>query len=285
MIGKNHAASVRTRLLNQARSSGEDFQRLLVRYAIERLLYRLSISGHRDVFILKGATLFVVWFGKPHRATKDLDLLGRGTPDLERLTTVFAEVASCPFPTDGMTFDGDQIKASPIREDASYSGVRLMIPASLAGAKVKVQVDIGMGDAMVPDPQFIEMTSLLDFPDVRMRAYSPETVVAEKLEALVVLGMTTSRMKDLYDLDLLCRTQVFDDTLIDAIRATFSRRGTPLPSRLPVGFSEQFCLDSSKQAQWKAFLRRAAPGESRPLIEVVDDLRSVLWPVLQQAGQ
>ena len=283
MTGKNHAISVRDRLLQRARRDKEDFQRLLVRYGIERLLYRLSRSDHANAFILKGATLFALWLGKPHRATKDLDLLGRGAPDVERLVAVFTEVVAIACPEDGIAFDADGISGAPIRADAVYRGVRVLIPAQLAGARIRISVDVGLGDATVPTPPTVDVPSLLDLPAPRLRAYAPETVVAEKLEALVVLGLTTSRMKDLYDLDLLRQTFPFDDTLVDAVRATFQRRGTPLPNELPIGLTDAFAEDATKQTQWRAFLRKASPAEERALDEVVQGLRDWLWPVLDQA--
>ena len=284
MTGRDHGASVRPRLLARARKDGEDFQRLLVRYAIERLLYRLSISRHAEGFVLKGATLFALWLGRPHRATKDLDLLGRGGPDVDRLVGLFRDVASIPCPEDGMEFDGAAIVGAPIREEALYTGVRVTIPASLAGARIKVQVDVGLGDAAVPPPKEVEMPSLLDLPAPRMRAYAKETVVAEKLEALVLLGLATSRMKDLYDLDLLRRTFPFDDVLVEAVRATFGRRGTSVPEGVPIGLQDAFAEDAVKQTQWRAFLRKAGAEPDRELAEVVEGLRDWLWPVLQAAG-
>ena len=284
MTEKNHATSVRARLLNLSRSQGEDFQRLLVRYAIERLLYRLSISAHADEFVLKGATLFALWMGKPHRATKDLDLLGRGTPDVARLIEVFRQIAGVPCPEDGLSFEPEGITGETIREEALYSGVRVVVPCQLAGAQVKVQVDIGLGDAAVPPPLTVEVTSLLGLPAAHMRAYARETVVAEKLEALVVLGLTTSRMKDLYDLDLLRRTFAFDGTLVASVQATFARRGTPVPTTVPIGLRDAFAEDAVKQVQWSAFLRKAGGDGARPLADVVVGLRERLWPVLERAG-
>ena len=282
---KDPATAVRARLLRLSRSQGEDFQRMLVRYAIERLLYRLSISEHADAFVLKGATLFALWLGKPHRATKDLDLLGRGEPDVQRLIAVFRDIAAVDCAEDGMVFDADGITGAPIRAEATYAGVRVVVPAFLAGARLKVQVDVGMGDAMVPRPPTVEVTSLLDLPAPRMRAYARETVVAEKLEALVVLGLMTSRMKDLYDLDLLRRRFTFDDTLVHAVRATFNRRATLIPKALPVGLSDAFAADEVKQTQWRAFLRKAGAEQDLDLGEVVAGLRGWLWPVLQEAGK
>jgi hypothetical protein len=285
MTERNEAVSVRKRLQERARRDGEDMQRLLVRYAIERLLYRLSSTEHAADFVLKGATLFALWMGKPHRATKDLDLLGRGSPDVERLVTVFQQIAMVACPEDGMVFDAASITGAPIRQDATYAGVRVVVPAALAGARIKVHVDIGLGDAMVPAPSFVEIASVLDLPRPRLRAYAPETVVAEKLEALVVLGIATSRMKDVYDLELIRRGFPFDATLIAAVAATFSRRGTPIPTTLPIGLSDEFATDRIKQSQWQAFLRKAGGEPELDLAEVVAALRAWLWPVLQEAGQ
>ena len=283
MSEKDPAVSVRARLLNRARREGDEFQRLLVRYAIERLLYRLSVTPHVDDFILKGATLFAVWTGQPHRATKDLDLLGSGTPDLQRLVRVFREIAAVPCPEDGLTFDVAGVEGAPIRQAALYDGLRFVLPAALAGARMKVQVDVGLGDAVVPPPSMVEVPPLLDLPPARLRAYAKETVVAEKLEALVVLGLTTSRMKDLYDLDHLRRLFDFDSLLVDAVRATFARRGTPLPESLPVGLSDSFAGDSVKIAQWRAFQRKAGVDPHRDLADVVEALRSWLTPVIARA--
>lgn len=283
MTSKNPAHAVRTRLLERARRDGEDYNRLLIRYAIERLLYRLSVTHHVDDFVLKGATLFALWMGKPHRATKDLDLLGRGSPEVERLVDVFRGIAAVDCPEDGMCFDPISVRGEPIREEARYTGVRIVVTGQLAGAIVKVQVDVGIGDATVPSPLFVEVTSLLALPAPKLRAYAPETVVAEKLEALVQLGMANSRMKDFYDLDLLRRTFVFDDTLVEALSATFVRRGTPVPHQLPLGLSDDFAADAVKLAQWTAFLRRSGGEADLVLAEVVAALRGWLWPVLTAA--
>ena len=281
---KNQAASIRARLLNLARRENQDFQRLLVRFANERLLVRLARSPYADDFILKGATLFTVWLGQPHRATKDIDLLGRGEPSIERLVGLFREIAAIEILEDGLFFEKEGIVGAPIREEARYLGVRLFVPAKLAGARVRLQVDVGMGDAVVPDPLMAEVPSLLNLSRPLMRMYAKETVVAEKLDAMIVLGLGNSRMKDYYDLDLLRRKFNFDDLLVEAIRESFLRRGTPLPSQLPIGLSDAFSGDRTKQTQWKAFLRKAGGDTSRPLYDVVADIRSWLWPVLKMAG-
>ena len=277
---KNHAVSVRARLLNLARAERTDFQRLLTRFAIERLLFRLSVSAHSEAFVLKGATLFAHLLGTPHRATKDLDRLGRGAPTAERLVAVFREVVSVPCEEDGLLFDEAGVIGGPIRVDTLYPGVRVVVPGSLAGGVFRVQVDIGMGDATVPAPQVETLSTLLPLPRPRLPAYRQETVIAEKLEALVVLGMATSRMKDLYDLDLLGRRFEFGRPLVAAVGATFARRGTRVPEVLPVGLSDAFATDPTKQVQWKAFLRKSGVADREELDSVVARLRSWLWPVL-----
>lgn len=282
---RDHAASIRSRLLALARDQGEDFQRLLIRYAIERLLFRLSRSPHEDDFILKGATLFALWFGSPHRPTKDLDLHGRGEPDMARLVDVFREVVAVECKEDGVVFDDSAVSGAPIRDEARYAGFRIIVPGDLAGARFKVQIDIGLGDAVVPPPRVVTMTSLLDLPAPRLWGYARETVVAEKLEALVLLGLTTSRMKDLFDLDLLRQSFPFDDTLVDAVRETFARRGTPIPTALPMGLSDEFVADQTKKTQWRAFIRKTGIQDEPDLGEVINGLRAWLWPVLQSASK
>ena len=282
---KNHAVSVRARLLNLARAERTDFQRLLTRFAIERLLFRLSVSAHREAFVLKGATLFAHWLGTPHRATKDLDLLGRGAPTTERLVEVFREVVSIPCDEDGLLFDEAGVVGDPIRAETLYQGVRIVVPGSLAGAVFRVQVDIGMGDATVPVPRVETLSTLLPLPQPRLSAYRQETVIAEKLEALVVLGIATSRMKDLYDLDLLGRRFEYGRPLVAAVRATFARRGTLVPEVLPVGLSDAFATDSTKQVQWKAFQRKSGAVDREELESVVARIRSWLWPVLSAARE
>jgi predicted nucleotidyltransferase component of viral defense system len=203
-------ASVRARLLRLARERGEDFQLLLTRYASERLLYRLSTSRHGPAFVLKGAALFTLWTGKPHRATRDLDLLGSGDPSVERVRKILREVLALETEDDGVRFDGDSLDVGPIREEQEYGGIRARVTARIATAKVRLQVDVGFGDAITPEAVVTDFPSLLDFPAARLRAYPRETVVSEKLQAMVQLGLASSRMKDLYDLVVLSRMFEFE---------------------------------------------------------------------------
>jgi predicted nucleotidyltransferase component of viral defense system len=281
---KNLAASVRQRLLNLAKARGEDFTFVLQRYALERLLFRLGQSRHAQAFVLKGAMLFPLWSGGPHRATKDMDLLGHGTPDLDRLVAVFREIVSTPA-EDGLQFPPDTIRALAIREDAIYDGVRVTLMARLDAARLPLQVDVGFGDAVTPAPEEVEYPTLLDLPAPRIRVYRREVAIAEKLQAMVERGLPNSRMKDFFDVWFLARNFEFDAvTLAGAIRATFARRATPLPSDPPTALTPTFGDDPSKQTQWRAFLPKTRPTDTPPsLPEVVEGLKDFLWPVLVMA--
>ena len=225
----NRAASVRQKLLNLARERGEEFQFVLTRYAIERVLYRLSRSAHADRFVLKGAMLFELWTGQTHRSTLDVDLLSEVSNDVDRLLAVFREVVAAEVEDDGLVIDPASVRGEQIREDQHYQGVRLTATATLAGARIPLQIDIGFGDAVVPGPQQAEYPTLLDSSPPRLWVYPKETVVAEKFEAMVSLGIANSRMKDFYDLYVLSERFDFDgDLLARAIAATFARRRTAL---------------------------------------------------------
>jgi predicted nucleotidyltransferase component of viral defense system len=254
---KDVGASVRARLLRLARERGEDFQLLVTRYANERLLYRLAQSSYGARFVLKGAALFTLWTGKPHRATRDLDLLGFGEPSIVELRKVFAEVLALDVGDDGVVFDANSLDVGLIREEQAYGGIRIVTRARLTTAQVRLQVDVGFGDAVTPEALVVDFPTLLDFPAPRLRAYPRETVVAEKVEAMVQLGLANSRMKDFYDLVVLSRIFEFDGQLLaSAIRATFERRKTPLPVGIPAALTGEFADDPSKRTQWTAFVRK-----------------------------
>lgn len=283
---RNVGASVRDRLQKLARAKREDFQLLLTRYANERLLFRLSASNHANRFVLKGAALFTVWTGTMHRATRDLDLLGFVTPDAAQLREILADVLDLDVPDDGVRFDLGTLSVAPIREEQRYGGMRAEVVAQLASARVRLQVDVGFGDAITPEPTSVEYPALLDYPAPRLRAYPRETVVAEKLEAMVQLGLANSRMKDFYDIAMLARSFEFDsDTLARAIRATFERRTTPLPTTTPVALSSTFAEDRAKRAQWSGFVRKTGARDAGSLGEAVAAVRSfVEVPLAVAAG-
>jgi hypothetical protein len=255
---KDVGASVRARLLHLARERSDDFQLLLARYANERLLYRLTRSRYHESFILKGATLFTLWTGHPHRATRDVDLLGMGDPSEDRIRNVFAEVIALDVGDDGVVFDASSLAVGPIREDQEYGGVRIELLARITAARIRLQIDVGFGDAITPQPVRAGLPVLLDFPPPHLLVYPRETVVAEKLDAIVQLGVANSRMKDFYDLFVMAGKFEFDGTLlVRAIRATFERRKTPLPVDTPTGLTRAFAADPNKATQWTAFARKS----------------------------
>ena len=281
----NSAASIRARLLNVAKAQGVDFNQVLVRFALERILYRLTQSPHADRFLLKGALLFTLWYDMPHRATRDADLLGFGASDLESVAQVFREIAAVAV-DDGIVFDPASVSIEEIRKEAGYGGVRVAIAGELAKARCKTQIDVGFGDAVTPAPvDSIYPVLLGDMPAPRLRAYPIYTVVAEKLHAIALLGMTNSRVKDYFDLSVLLQRETFDaDLLAQAIKATFERRGMGVPAELPVGLTDEFAHDASRQALWQAFVRKNEL-DPEPLDTVVDRLRLGLESMLKQAAR
>jgi len=221
---KNLPASVRKKLANLARERNVDFGLILVKYGLERILFRLSRSRHHDVFILKGALLFELWMEQPYRPTRDADFLARGDNPPERFAHIFRELCVLKVDEDGLRFDADTVEAECISEDADYEGVRVTLDAYLERAKIPIQIDIGFGDIVTPAPSETDYPAPLEFPGPRLLAYPKETVVAEKLEALVKLGIANTRMKDFYDLEVLSRTFAFEGkTLAKAIQSTFQK--------------------------------------------------------------
>ena len=283
-MNKNLAASVRARLLNVAKAQGADFNQVLVRFALERILYRLSLSAHADHFLLKGALLFTLWYDMPHRTTRDADLLGFGPSDLESIAQTFRDIASVEV-EDGISFDPASVSVEEIRKDAGYAGARVLISGEIAKARCKTQIDIGFGDAVTPGPVHSVFPVLIaDLPAPRLRTYPVYTVIAEKLHAIVLLGMTNSRLKDYLDLwVLLDREALNANMLARAIAATFVRREMPVPVVLPIGLTDEFATDSSRQTMWHAFLKKNEITIT-PLSEVVAKLRLILEPALVQAA-
>jgi predicted nucleotidyltransferase component of viral defense system len=276
--------SIRQRLENHARKSGQDIQRTLVRYALERLLYRLSISDHRDRFILKGAMLFSVWDGAPFRATGDLDLLGNGPNTEEALAKVFREICAIKVAEpDGLNFNTDAINTAQLRLATDYSGVALRFDAMLGRARLRMQVDIGFGDAVIPEPIEVKFPTILHMPAPNLRAYPPETVIAEKLEAMVSLGVATTRIKDFFDVWAISQSFDFESpTLIAALKATFNRRGTIIPASEPVALSDLFARDADKQRLWAAFAsdRIDATAAPQDLTGLITEIRMFTTPLL-----
>ncbi len=280
---RNLAASVRQRLFNRAQERHEDFGLVLTKYGLERFLYRLAQSQYRDQFVLKGALLFELWTHHPYRPTRDLDLEAQGDNSITRIKQLFAKVISQPVEDDGLVFDPKTLRVARIKEEQEYEGLRINFIARLERARIHMQVDVGFGDIIVPPPEKIEYPQMLDFPSARLMAYPKETVVAEKLEALVKLGMTNTRMKDFYDLWKLSRDFDFNGArLSDAIKATFKRRGTDVPPDIPLALTAEFSRDSQKSRLWQAFLKKSSLDDEEDILDrVAADLREFLMPPLR----
>lgn len=277
----NIAASVRARLLNLARETQRPLDQLLTRYALERLLHRLSLSPYRDRYALKGALLVTTWFDSPHRPTRDVDFLGFGDPSPDVLLSRFREIAANPA-DDGLTYHAASLAAELIREDQHYGGIRLRTSATLAGARIPIVIDIGFGDATEPGLQEIDLPVLLDMPAPHLLAYPPETVIAEKFEAMVKLGLANSRLKDYYDVWALLATRELDqERLASAIGATFRRRGTDLPADTPDALTAAFAANDVHKAQWFAFTRNLE-RETPALDTVVAQLEAWLMPAVRR---
>ena len=272
----NRAASIRARLKQHADVSKQDFNLVLTRYCLERMLYRLSISDYAGNYLLKGALLFQLWYGHPHRPTQDADLLGFGPDDVPTSVEVFRSIAAIAV-DDGIVFHPKSTTGTEIRKNAGYGGVRVDLRATLDGARIALQVDVGFGDAVTPNSQEVLYPTLItDMPAPTLRVYPKAIVVAEKTHAISVLGMTNSRMKDFFDLWVLLRDETLDNSELErAIEATFARRQTALPRAIPDGLSEAFAHDEGKQLQWRAFLKRNRL-EALDLAAVLEYLRGRL---------
>jgi predicted nucleotidyltransferase component of viral defense system len=279
----NLADSVRARLLNRAREKGEDFQVTLRNYCFERFLYRLSRSSLSQRFVLKGAMLFRLWAEQPYRATMDLDLLSRGGLPPDSVAEDIAAICTTAVDDDGVHFDAASIKTAPIRAEEEYSGIRAVFIATLGTIREPLQIDVGFGDALWPPPEEMHYPVMLEFPAPVIAAYKPETVIAEKLEAMVTLAIRNSRIKDYFDLYYLAQHDHFDGPILtEAIRRTFDRRRTPIPLETPVGLLDEYWSAPGREAQIQSFARRArlavkpaaAPAMAR-------QLREFLLPPLQ----
>ena len=282
---KNIAASVRNKLTDQFKKTGENLQTLFVRYANERFLYRLSQTEHRTKFLVKGATVFAFWFDQPHRPTKDLDLLGYGKNEIPEIESVVREICAVKG-DDGLEFLTETIKGSLIREDQEYQGVRITITVMLERARIPVQIDVGFGDAVTPEAEEVELNTILDFPAPRVRIYPKETVIAEKFEAMVSLGLGNGRMKDFWDLNYLIKYAEFDGKLLQtAIRNTFANRQSRLQQELPVALSDDFAANELKLSLWSGFIRRNSIKTETDFAEVIKHLRGFFTPLIESEAK
>ena len=278
---KNISISVHERLRNMARESSRPFNELLQHFAIERFIYRLSKSPYADRFILKGALMFLAWSGPASRPTMDIDLLGKIDNSIEKIEMVMKQACNMDVEEDGMIFHEHTVSAAKITEDAEYEGTRVRIKGNLGKARVSLQIDIGFGDVVVPDPGRVAYPVLLEFPPPELNGYTMESTIAEKYQAMVKLGILNSRMKDFYDIWLLSHTFDFDgEVLAEAVNRTFKNRKTDLNTE-PAVFDPSFGKDSSKQAQWQAFVKKTrlsnAPGEFNA---VLTDMKMFLGPLI-----
>jgi len=277
----NLGASVSTRLLNQARQSGADYQTLLTSYCLERFLYRLGASNLRDRFVLKGAMLLRLWADQPYRATRDLDLLRRGDGEFNAVRADLRAILAAPAPPDAVSFDANKIEVEAIRAEDEYAGVRATLPAQVGTARLVLQIDMGIGDVVSPAPALCAFPTLLDFPAPRVLAYPKEAVIAEKFEAMVHLGLDNSRLKDFYDVWYLAQHRSFlMSSLQSAVTSTFEYRGTSLSSRATV-FDDAFSTSVDRQRAWQAWLNRTrltAPGDFAGVMHAIVEF---LDPVCQ----
>lgn len=248
------AESIRHRLRDGLRARGENVTLGLQRYAVERFLYRLGRSRHRARFVLKGATLFAIW-GTAYRPTRDVDFTGYGSPDPQDVIEAFREICNTPDDVNQLVFDTDTITADPIRDGSEYDGLRIKVRARLGESDIPLQVDVGFGNAIVPGPEEKEYRTILGDPPPRILAYPPESVVAEKMHAMVTLGERNSRYKDFYDLHAIARGFPFErSTLVRAARATFERRATPIMAGIPAALIALFYSSESRAQQWRAYV-------------------------------
>ena len=277
---KNLPASIQDRLMSQARENDRPFNEVLQHFAIERFLYRLAQSQYSTEFILKGALLFRVWGLPAFRPTRDIDLLGNTDNEVDNLTNIIREVCKGNVQDDGMFFDPETVIGERIKEDADYEGVRIRFVGLLGKTRVHLQIDVGFADVVSPKPVQIKYPVLLPFPEPELRSYPPESVVAEKFQAMIYLGLINSRMKDFYDLWAMSNQFVFSGNLLqEAIRKTFANRKSNIPEELPVALSEQFARD--KQVQWSAFLKTTGIKDAPERIKSVQErLQNFLLPVL-----
>jgi hypothetical protein len=280
----NVAASVRQRLLNRARHEGRPLQELATLYAMERFLFRLGRSSHADRFVLKGGLMTLTWAREYARVTRDIDLLGWGVNSVAAVAARMRDVVAVEV-DDGVVFDAARVEASEITVEAAYVGVRVTCLGDLSGMRLHLQVDVGFGDVVVPAPDWIDYPQLLDLGVPRVLGYPPEATLAEKLHAIVVLGLTNSRMKDYYDLWTAARLgNTTPEGLGVAVRHTFARRGTPLPREVPEGLTEAFAANPAKLVQWAGFVRKSKL-EAPPFAEVVDRAASLAVAAFEAASK
>jgi hypothetical protein len=281
---KNLAASIRERLRRRAEARGRPFDEVLTHYAFERFLFRLSSTPHRNRFVLKGALMLPLWGTTLARATRDIDLLGHGAITPATVAGVVADCLAADVPPDAIAFDPSTIAVADIRRDARYGGVRATFLGHLERARIRMQVDVGVGDAVTPGVVAVTYPALLELPAPQLVGYPVETMIAEKLEAIVDLGLANTRMKDFFDLwSVLGSLELDLEVVTAAVRATFARRSTPVPADRPIGLTDQLARDHAKLVQWSAFTRRVRIQDPPELAAVVARIAVFAMPVFAAA--
>ncbi|UCD15078.1 MAG: nucleotidyl transferase AbiEii/AbiGii toxin family protein [Candidatus Omnitrophota bacterium] len=254
---KNIQASVRAQLQNKAKEAKRPFAEVLQYYGMERFLYRFSRSKYANKFILKGALMFMVWQVPQRRITLDIDFSARYDNQIATIEKVIKDVCKVSVISDGLIFDPQIVKGQKIKEAADYEGVRVKFKGFLERSRIPMQIDVGFGDVIYPKPKIINYPVILDFPKPHLKGYPVESVVSEKFEAMVKLGLLNSRMKDFYDIWLLMRQFNFGGLkLVEALKGTFKHRKTPLPELEPLFAEEIYDKKSDRQTLWKAFLKK-----------------------------
>ncbi len=283
---KNNAASVHQRLLKKAKESSRLFNELLQYFAIERFIYRLSKSPHADKFILKGALMFAAWHAPASRPTMDIDLLGKIDNSLEVITAAIKEACLLEVEPDGISFNAETVEAVRITEDADYEGVRVRVQGGLGNARFSIQIDIGFGDVVVPNPSTVSYPAILDFPAPELKGYTMESTIAEKFQAMVKLGVLNSRMKDFYDIWILSRTSDFKGNLLaEAVAKTFEKRKTPVTLDTAL-FNPSFGKDGNKNVQCRGFIRKTKLiNAPEPFEEVMTAVKLFLEPLASSIAE
>ncbi|MBW1790927.1 MAG: nucleotidyl transferase AbiEii/AbiGii toxin family protein [Deltaproteobacteria bacterium] len=278
---KNVAASIRQRLLNKAKENYRPFNEILQYYGLERFLYRLSVSKYADKFVLKGALLFTVWRQSEIRSTVDIDLLGTISNEPEAIAKVFQNICKVKVEDDGLRFDSSSITVEQIAVDADYQGLRVQLYGYLGTARIRVQVDIGFSDIITPGPETYDYPTILDLPEPKLNCYNKETMIAEKLQAMVKLDILNSRMKDIYDIWVLSRRFEFKSmSLKNSIINTFKQRETEVTENITT-FTERYYQNDEKLKQWQGFLRKSRVSDvPKNLGDIIGDLKAFLEPIL-----
>jgi len=264
--------------MNRVRASGESYDQVLQYFAIERFLYRLSRTEWGDRFIVKGAIMLRAWGTPMGRPTRDIDFLGRVSHSSEAVLTAVRECLAVDYPEDGLVFESE-IKVSEINTEEDNPGVRVSLRGDLDRGKFKLQLDISIDDAVVPEPAWLDYPTLLDLDAPRILVYRVETALAEKYETIVSKGITNSRLRDFYDIWLLSRSQSFaGDKIAAAIGATFAHRRTALPSDTPPGLTEEFSASAEARTRWNSFLTGKGVDAPADLVYVCDVIASFITP-------